>query len=135
MSLKDIDVESALRRIADRRIEEAMREGKFDNLSGAGKPPDLEAAPADEGARMLWWALRILKQNDVIPDEVQWRKRIDVLREQMRTASHRERLVELVKEINSVITQVNTLGTNAISLPVAPVSLEDELRHWAERGA
>ncbi len=31
MSLKDIDIESALRRLADRRIEEAMREGKFTN--------------------------------------------------------------------------------------------------------
>ncbi len=35
MSFKHLDVENALRRVADRKIEEAMREGKFDNLPGA----------------------------------------------------------------------------------------------------
>ena len=35
MSFKNVDIESALRRLAERRIEEAMREGKFDNLAGA----------------------------------------------------------------------------------------------------
>ena len=40
MSLKNVDITSALRRLADRRIEDAMKEGKFDNLSGAGKPLD-----------------------------------------------------------------------------------------------
>jgi hypothetical protein len=55
VSLKNVDIECALRRIADRRIEEAMREGKFDNLPGAGKPLNLEPMPAEENARMTWW--------------------------------------------------------------------------------
>jgi hypothetical protein len=62
MSLKNVDVGNALRRVADRLIEDAMREGKFDNLPGAGKPLELEDIPADEGARMMWWAIRLLKQ-------------------------------------------------------------------------
>ena len=33
-------IESAIRRIAERRIEEAIRAGKFNNLKGAGKPID-----------------------------------------------------------------------------------------------
>jgi hypothetical protein len=51
MSLKDVDLENAFRRLADRRIEEAMKEGKFDNLAGAGKPLDLEPMPAEERDR------------------------------------------------------------------------------------
>lgn len=62
MSLKNIDITSAIRRVADKQIEDAMKEGKFDNLPGAGKPLDLEAMPADENARMMWWAVRILKK-------------------------------------------------------------------------
>lgn len=62
MSLKNVDIVSAMRRLADRHIEDAMKEGKFDNLEGAGKPLDLEPMPADEGARMMWWAVRLLKQ-------------------------------------------------------------------------
>lgn len=46
MSLKNVDVGDALRRLADKRIEDAMKEGKFDNLEGAGKPLDLEPMPA-----------------------------------------------------------------------------------------
>ena len=34
--------------LLDRRIEDAMREGKFDNLPGAGQPLDLEPMPAEE---------------------------------------------------------------------------------------
>ena len=37
---KNALIESAMRRIAERRIEEAMRAGKFKNLKGAGKPID-----------------------------------------------------------------------------------------------
>lgn len=55
MSLKHVDMEAALRRLAEKRIEDAMEEGKFDNLPGRGKPLDLEPLPADENARMMWW--------------------------------------------------------------------------------
>ena len=40
MYLKNIDIDSALRRLADKRIEDAMREGKLDNLEGKGRPLD-----------------------------------------------------------------------------------------------
>ena len=54
MSLKDVDLENALRRLAERRIEEAMREGKFDNLPGMGQPLEPDPMPAEENARMTW---------------------------------------------------------------------------------
>ena len=62
MSFKNVDMEAALRRLAERRIEEAMKEGKFDNLAGAGAPLDLEPMPADENVRMMWWTIRLLRQ-------------------------------------------------------------------------
>jgi hypothetical protein len=40
MSWKHVDIEGGLRRLAERHIEDAMKEGKFDNLPGAGKPLD-----------------------------------------------------------------------------------------------
>src|SRR3954451_1925766 len=96
MSLKNVDIESALRRLAERRIEDAMKEGKFDNLQGAGQPLELEPMPADENARMTWWALKILRQNDVVPHEVQWRKRLDGLREQLDALTDETHLEPLV---------------------------------------
>lgn len=135
MSLKDVDIGEAMRRLADRKIESAMRDGKFDNLRGAGKPLDLDPAPADENARLTWWALRILKQNDVTPDEVRWRKQVDLLRDELARATTEARVTTVVAAINRLVKQLNTLGTNALKSPVAPASLEDELARLGERMA
>jgi len=131
--LKHIDIESAMRRLADRRIEEAMREGKFDNLRGMGEPLELDPAPAEENARMTWWCLRILKNGDFTPDEVRYRKAIDHLKASLAAALDEERVRALVQQINTLVRKLNTLGTNAINLGVSPVCLDDELTRLINR--
>jgi len=133
MSLKHVDLESALRRLADKRIEDAMREGKFDNLPGAGKPLDLEPMPADENARMTWWMLRILKNNNFTPEEVTLRRKIESLKHELSVATTEHRVDVLSKTINELVRQLNTLGTNAINLAVAGVSVKEERRKLRER--
>jgi hypothetical protein len=133
MGLKDVDIESALRRLAERRIEDAMREGKFDNLAGRGKPLDLEPMPADENARLMWWALRIMRSNNFTPDEVRWRKQVETLKDELASATTEARVRVIVKAVNDLVRQLNTLGTNAINSPVNGVTLEEELRRLRER--
>jgi len=126
MSLRNIDIEGGLRRLADRRIEDAMKEGKFDRLELAGQDIELEPLPADERARMTWWALRIMKQNNVVPDEVEWRKSIDRLTTAIETNTDESRLPGLVAKVNELVHRLNTLGTNAINIPIARLDLEGE---------
>jgi hypothetical protein len=133
MSLKHVDLESALRRLAEKRIEDAMREGKFDNLAGAGKPLELEPMPADENARMTWWMLRILKNNNFTPEEVTLRRKIEGLKHELSVATTERRVEVLVKTINELVRQLNTLGTNAINIGVSGVSLEAERGKPGER--
>ena len=133
MSLKNVDIESALRRLADRRIEDAMQEGKFDNLAGKGKPLELEPMPADENARMMWWAIRLMKNNDFTPDEVRIRKQIDTLRDELAVATTEKRVVYLATAINAAVRNLNTLGTNAINVAAAPINIEAERRRFHER--
>jgi Domain of unknown function (DUF1992) len=135
MSLTSIDIGSALRRLADRRIEEAMKEGKFDNLEGTGKPLELEPMPADENVRMNWWAIRILRQNDFTPDEIRWRKIVDGLKSDLAAAKTEARVTKLVHQINEFVHRINTLGTNAINLPMVGVSLEAELLRVRSTGS
>ena len=137
MGLKDMDIGAALHRLADRKIEQAMREGKFDRIEGAGKPLDLEPAPAEENARLRWWALRILKQNDITPDEVQWRKQIEGLKDELEHATDEPRVRALVAAANALVRRLNTLGTNAMvtSAAVMPVSLDTELAKLRGRWA
>lgn len=133
MSLKHIDIEGGLRRLADRRIEEAMKEGKFSNLRGQGKPLVLDPMPAEENARLMWWALRILKNQDFTPDEVRWRKLIDQLKAELAQTRDESRVKTLVAQINAMVLKLNTLGTNAISSGVARVDLEDQLSRLRQR--
>lgn len=127
MSLKDLDIGAALHRLADRKIEQAIAEGKFDRLEGAGKPLDLEPMPAEENARLRWWAVRILKQNDVTPDEVRWRKQIETYKDELDVATTEKRVADLTTLVNALVRRLNTLGTNAMQTAVVPMSLEGEL--------
>ena len=133
MNLSHIDIEAALRRLAERRIEEAMREGKFDNLSGTGRPLELEPMPAEENARLMWWAIRLLRQNDFIPEEVRWHKALDRLREALHNVADEAQLPPLVAKINELVYKINTLGTNALRTSVAPLDLEVERKRLAAR--
>lgn len=128
MSLKNVDIDSALRRLAERRIEDAMREGKFDNLAGAGQPIELEPIPAQEDARLLWWALKILKQNDVIPDEIRLRKQISQWQTQLNSAASEQQVKQLCALINTAVTKINTMGTNVLNMPAVMVDVEEQLR-------
>lgn len=131
--LKHVDMSSAIRRLAERKIEEAIQAGKFDRLEGAGKPLDLEPMPADENARLLWWAIRILRKNDVVPDEFKYRKAIDVMIGNIRTATTADQIHVLVPQANELIRRLNTMGTNVVREGFAPIELQDELERLAQR--
>jgi hypothetical protein len=51
---KQLDIRAAMRRLAERRIDEAMQEGKFDNLPLRGKEINLDELPACEDERLAW---------------------------------------------------------------------------------
>jgi hypothetical protein len=121
--LGKVDITAAMRIVAERRIEQAMKEGKFDNLPGAGKPLVLDPGPADENARMVWWALRLLRQNGFVPDEVRLRREIEEVRARIVEEHDVARRRELATQLSALIHRLNTLGTNAMTAakPVAPV--------------
>ena len=59
----------ALELLAERKIEEAIARGEFDDLPGAGRPLDLDDDPlVPEDLRV---AYRILKNAGYVPPEVQ----------------------------------------------------------------
>jgi hypothetical protein len=135
MNLQNVEIGSVLRRLAEKRIEEAMKEGKFDNLPGAGKPLDLEPLPADENARMMWWTLRIMKSTGFTPDEVLWRKAIERLKGKLAAVKTEAEVGPLVGQINHLVRKLNTMGNNAIRGDLGPMDEAEEIRHFRERAA
>ena len=76
-----MSIESAI----EQKIKEAMARGEFDNLSGAGKPIDLDAyfnTPED-----LRMAFAMLKSNEFVPEEVEILKEIAELDDRIRCSS------------------------------------------------
>jgi Domain of unknown function (DUF1992). len=65
---------SILNYIAEKRIQEAISNGEFDQLEGFGKPVDMDAyfsVPAEDRI-----AFHILKNAGVVPEEIEIRKSI-----------------------------------------------------------
>ena len=89
--------------------------------------------PAEENARLMWWAIRLLRQNDFIPEEVRWHKALDRLREALNNVTDEGQLPPLVAKINELVYKINTLGTNALRTSVAPLDLEVERKRLAAR--
>src|SRR3954451_21053757 len=103
------DMNGALQRLAERRIEEAMRQGKFDNLPGGGQPGEIEPMPADANARMVWWALRMMKKGGRTPEEARLRQHVRSLEEELAAATSETRVRSLVGAINVAVRQVNAI--------------------------
>jgi hypothetical protein len=103
----------AMRRsLVERRIVEAMQRGEFDNLPGAGKPLHIE--PPSPVNPDLWWALKIMRQANVVPDEIRYRKNIDRLVRLLEQTDDEGRAIEIVRQLNAEIRQLNGMGTNVI---------------------
>jgi len=120
------------RALVEKKIQEAMDRGEFDNLPGAGKPVHIEPPPVRN--EDLWWALKILKQANFVPDEVRWRKRIDELRDRMYSVADEQQLRQIVRELNELIVRLNTMGTNRIPTTLSPFDEEEVVAEFRARG-
>lgn len=89
----------------EERIREAIANGDFDNLEGAGKPlnfDDYFAAPED--VRMGY---SILKSNKFIPEEIDRLKEIGELKEQIKSCADENQKKSLIKSLNEKILAFN----------------------------
>jgi hypothetical protein len=96
-----------LYKIAEERIQEAQREGLFDNLPGKGKPLNLDedsAVPED-----LRLPFKILKNANCLPLEMELRKEIYNLRQLLDAAIDPETRKELRHELNLLTLRFNCM--------------------------
>lgn len=87
---------SAIQFIAEKRIEEAMAQGEFDNLPGKGRPLDLEDDTfVPEDLRM---AYKILRNANCLAPELEERKTINHILDLLENCSdEKERLAGMQK--------------------------------------
>ena len=93
--------------IAERRIQEAIEKGEFDNLSCKGKPlpsDDLDLVP-DE----LWMSYKILKNAGVVPEEIELRKSIMNLQQLLNACVDENERMEIRKKITEKQLRYNMI--------------------------
>ena len=109
---KAIYVMICFQKIAERRILQAIREGAFDDLPGAGKPLKLEDdSHLPEDLRI---AYKILKNAGYVPREVALRKEIAKAEDLLDGMEDTKAKYSQIKKLNFLIMKLNTLrGTSA----------------------
>ncbi len=104
--------------VAERKIQEAMERGEFDNNPLAGKPlpPDgLDNVPAE--FRM---ALKIMKNAGIVPEEIDLRKQISSINDLLRICASDEEKVRLRVKLNEKQLRYNMImekRTGKVFLP------------------
>ena len=112
---------SAIQIIAERKISEAIREGKLEARKWKGKPLPIEDdrfIPPD-----LRMAYKILKNAGYLPPEIEAKKEIQKLEELIAATEDEHVRVKQMKKLNFLTTKLNTMRNR-------PVNLEDQSDYY-----
>ena len=88
-------------------LQEAIRRGDFNDLPGRGKPVDLsDYFNAPEDLRM---AYSILRNAGILPEEVELKNRVSLLKEQLFTCTNEEERSILQKKLAEDLLKFNLI--------------------------
>jgi hypothetical protein len=105
--------------IAERKIQEAIRNGELDDLPGKGKPLQLDDdSHIPEELRL---AYKILKNADCLPPEVEMKKEILRMRDLLEGTEDLDEKYRIMKRLNFQILKLN------MQKPVSPLLEENEV--------
>jgi hypothetical protein len=92
-----------LTQLVEQRIQQAMRRGEFDDLPGQGKP--LELGPALDSGQRLYQT--VLKNNGIVPPEVELFNRREALRRALRDAEDDAQRTAIATDLAGVQTELD----------------------------
>jgi len=98
---------SIFEKIAERKIEQAMANGEFDNLAFKGQPlppDDMDMVPED-----LRMAYKILKNAGIVPEEIELQKNIVTLTELLNACADAEERKNIRIKINEKQLRYNII--------------------------
>jgi len=97
----------SFQKIAERRIQEAIKDGAFDHLPGSGKPLALESdSQVPEDLRM---AYKLLRNAGYVPPEITLRKEIAKTEDLLAGMEDTEARYRQLKKLNFLIMKLNMM--------------------------
>jgi hypothetical protein len=108
----------AFEKIAERKIQEAIRNGEFANLRNSGKPIDLdEDCLIPQELRM---AYRVLKNAGCVPPELEIRNEIISLRSMVNSLDDDKERMKKIRELNFRLLKLNELRKRPLEIEDFP---------------
>jgi len=113
------------------QIQEAQKQGEFDNLPGAGKPIPRLADPPDAD----WWVKDFIRREKIdadalLPPALLLRKEKERLRETVRKLRTERDVRDHIAELNKRIMDCLRDSTGPV-IPVGRVDPDEVVRQWA----
>jgi len=94
--------------IIEKRIQESLAKGEFDDLPGRGRPLALEDdSHVPEDLRL---AYKVLKNANCLPPEVELRKDIRQMKDMLDAIPDEKEKVRQIRRINYKIMKLNAMG-------------------------
>lgn len=118
--------------IAERKIEEAMRRGEFDNLEGQGRRIEFEddsMVPAD-----LRMAYKILKNAGYLPPELLEEKEIITAAEMLAAATDEQERYKQMQKLNLLVSKANARRRQPLNLEKDPAYYQKVVEKITLRG-
>jgi len=94
-------------KLIEEKIREAMEAGEFDNLSGQGKPIDLDAYFSTPPELRLGYS--VLKSAGCVPEEVALLREVEELKARLAESARADERQQLEQEIASRTLKLNLL--------------------------
>jgi hypothetical protein len=112
--MNDLSAFSAIRLIAEKRIEQAQNNGEFDNLPGSGRPLEIEdMSHVPEELRM---AYKILRNAGCLPAELEERKEINRLADLLEHCGDEQTRLRQMQKLRFLILRAQTRHRRSIRL-------------------
>ncbi len=115
----------------DRQIEEARKQGAFDDLPGEGKP----LADLEENYDPSWWVKKLVKREGVsmLPPALAVRRKVERAMDRIWGLPDEDTVRQHVADLNLEIAAVNSSVTSGPATNVGRVDADVVVERWQAR--
>jgi len=120
----------------EQQIQQAQREGRFDDLPGKGRP-----LRHDDASDPNWWAKQLLRREEVdfLPPALALRRSVEKTLAALPALSDERRVREVLEALDAEIRCFNATATSGPPTTQAPLDVEEIVAGWRcarnDRGA
>ena len=111
----------------EQQIQQAQRDGEFDDLPGKGRP-----LPLDESVDPNWWAKQLLRreQVDFLPPALELRRSVERALAALPSMHDERRVRALLEGLDAEIRRFNSTATSGPPTTQPPLDVEELVAAW-----